>query len=126
MNASTNRGGKRDFFKDVTAGETAAKEIYDYSAEILEGAPRMRHPEELPFAQNDAVGTLPGRAVTFYPMENDKESVRNGVRNDLSIAEVGRIVPAGAGRVDLAGEKLVFTPAAGFDGPVWFSYSLPR
>jgi hypothetical protein len=102
MNASSLGGNTRDFFKDVTAGETAAKDIYDYSKNRLIGSTYMRHPEEMPFARNESVSTGLNVPIQFPVLNNDQASVPNGATNSLlSILETGRVMPIHAGTVEV-------------------------
>ncbi|MGI9240745.1 MAG: Ig-like domain-containing protein, partial [Verrucomicrobiales bacterium] len=122
---SIHQSGQRDFFRDVSAGETAAKDIYDHAYRRLFGAATMRHAEELPFARDDSRTTPVDTPLVFDPLANDETSVLNGDANTLSIAEVSRVYPVDAGTVELVGaSEVLFTPADGFEGFAWFSYSL--
>lgn len=118
-------GGQRDFYRDVSAGETAAKDIYDHSKSRLFGPATLRHAEEFAFARDDSLSTPVDTPLLFNPLSNDDPSVRNGATNSLSIAEVSRVYPPGAGSAELAGETgVLFTPSSGFEGYAWLSYSL--
>ena len=122
---SSHQSGQRDFFRDVSAGETAAKDIYDHSKSRLFGPATMRHAEELPFARDDSRTTQVNTPIMIEPLTNDDPSVPNGAANTLSIAEVSRVYPIDAGTAELSGASaILFTPADGFEGFVWFSYSL--
>jgi len=124
MNSSLRRG-QREFFRDVSAGETAAKDIYDHTKSRLFGPASMRHAEEIPFARDDSLSTPVDTPLLFDPTSNDDTSVLNGATNSLSVAEVSRVYPIGAGVVEAVGDSGVFfTPASGFQGYAWFSYSL--
>lgn len=124
MNSSY-QGGQRDFYRDVSAGETSAKDIYDHSKSRLYGPASLRHAEEIPFARDDSFSTPVDTPLLVNPTANDDASVRNGATNSLSIAEVSRVYPPHAGRAELAGEiGVLFTPTTGFEGYAWFSYSL--
>ena len=125
MNASSLGGNTRDFFRDVTAGETSAKDIYDFARARLLGPAEMRHPEEMPFARNESVSTDINVPVRFPVLENDEASVRNGAINgDLSLVEVGRVMPLHAGTAEVRGDEVLFTPADRFEGFAWFSYTV--
>lgn len=118
-------GGQRDFYRDVSEGETAAKDIYDHSKSRLFGPATLRHAEEFAFAQDDSLTTPADTPLLFTPLTNDDASVRNGATNNLTIAEVSRVYPPGAGSAELAGDTgVLFTPSSGFQGYAWLSYSL--
>ena len=116
----------RDFFRDVSGGETSAKDIYDHARKRLGGSHAMRHPEQIPFANDDRFTTSPNTEILLDPISNDDRSVRNGVKNTtLSIEEVGRVHPLEAGTVKIRSDRLLqFTPAKDYNGIAWFSYSL--
>ncbi len=124
MNATTTSNHNRSFFTDVSAGETAAKDIYDYARVRLLGAATMRHPEEIPFANQDNESTEINIPVTISPLDNDDAQVRNGEANTLALEEVSAVTPHGAGSVEILGNDIRFTPATDFEGTAWFSYSL--
>ncbi len=118
--------GARSFFQDVTTGETAAKDIYDHTSSRIFGAAPMRHPEEIPFANDDDRTTAVNTPITFNPVGNDANVVRNGTPNAvLTLEEVSRVQPLSAGTVAISGaNEVTFTPAAGFQGIAFFSYSI--
>ncbi len=124
MNPSIN--GSRDFFTDVLAGETSAMQIWKHAATRLTGSVALRHAEETPWAVDDTVDTPAGQAVEILPLTNDLRFVRNGLSNaDIKVEEVSRVYPIHAGTaVVLAGDRIRFTPAPGYEGQAWFSYSL--
>ncbi len=125
MNSTAVSDANQDFFTDVTQGETAAKDIYDRSAGRLRDGAGLRHPEEMPFAVNDAVVTNQGEPVFFDPLANDRRSVRNGMFNAaLSVEETSAVLPPGAGTAEATANGVVFRPAEGFAGTAWFSYTL--
>jgi hypothetical protein len=124
MNASSLGGNNRSFFTDVTSGETAAKDIYDHSANQLIGSAVLRNPEQMPFANRDSRTTTVGVPVQFNPIGNDAESVRNGAINTLSLDEVGSVSPIGEGTVEIIGNEVRFVPSEDFTGVTWFSYTL--
>ena len=124
MNASL--VDSRDFFADVSAGETSAMQIYSHAATRLTGSNVMRHAEEIPWAVDDAADTVPGQAIELLPLLNDRSGVRNGIANTvLTIEEVGRVYPIQAGSARVTGpDRVRFEPTPGYEGPAWFSYSL--
>ncbi len=124
MNATSLGGSNRNFFTDVTSGETAAKDIYDYARSRLIGNANMRHPEQIPFANQDSVSTAVDTPVTIAPLSNDDTQVRNGAINALSLEEVSSVTPLDAGSATVLGNEVRFEPAANFQGTAWFSYSL--
>jgi hypothetical protein len=124
MNSTSGNGNNRSFFTEVTAGETSTKDIYDYAKNRLYGSVNMRHPEEIPFANQDSESTLINIPVTFSPLNNDDEQVLNGIANALALEEVGQVTPRDAGIVTILGKDLRFTPATDFEGTAWFSYTL--
>ncbi len=122
---SSHQSGQRDFFRDVSAGETAAKDIYDHAKSRLFGPATMRHAEELPFARDDSITTQVNTPLVIEPLANDDPSVPNGATNTLTIAEVSRVYPIDAGTAESTGaSEILFTPSDGFEGFAWFSYSL--
>lgn len=118
--------GSRDFFVDVTAGETAAKDIYDHSSSRLYGSVSMRHPEQIPFAKDDDRTTGVNTPHVFNPVANDANVVLNGTANSaLTLEEVSVVQPLNAGTVEISGpNQVTFTPASGFQGISHFSYSV--
>ncbi len=124
MNSSSLNGSSRSFFTDVSAGETAAKDIYDHSASRLIGAAALRHPEQIPFANRDSANTAVNTPIRIAPLDNDLASVRNGQENALALEEVSTVLPLDAGEAEIIGEEILFTPRDGFQGTAWFSYSV--
>jgi hypothetical protein len=116
--------GARNFFHQVNGGETSAKQMYNHARHRLRGPAPLRHPEEIPFAENDFVKTDKNETVTLEPMQNDLDSVENGQKNRLSLAELGPVFPIGSGQALLEGGTVTFTPARDFTGIAWFSYTL--
>lgn len=130
MNAEVLANHRRNFFTDVIGkdGETAAKDIYSYLQARLGGAAaRLRHPEEMPFANSDVVETGIGEPVAIRVMSNDADHARHGkVNSVLSIIETSRVLPEGAGvaTVRSDGQGVTFQPSVDFAGTAWFSYTL--
>jgi hypothetical protein len=126
--AQINEGipGTRDFFTDVFAGETSAKQIWDHASSRLTGSVAMRHAEELAWAMDDSVQTPAGVPVEILPLANDRRVVRNGLNNAvIRVEEVSRVYPMHAGTAELiAPDRIRFTPAVGYEGQAWLSYSL--
>ena len=118
--------GTRDFFTDVVAGETSAKQIWDHASSRLTGSAALRHAEEIAWAMDDTVNTPAGVPVDILPLANDRRVVRNGINNAvLRVEEVSRVYPLHAGTAEvIAPDGIRFTPAAGYEGQAWFSYSL--
>ena len=119
-------GSARTFFNDVTTGETAAKDIYDHTRTRIYGPATMRHPEEIPFANDDDRTTDVDEPHVFNPVANDANIVRNGTANSVvTLEEVSRVQPLDAGTVEISGDnEVTFTPAAGWEGLAFFSYSI--
>ena len=124
MNAFDNGGGNRDFFTDVTPGETAAMSIFRHAASRLPGTQSLRHPEQIPFARNDSARTNQGESVSISVLDNDRVQVRNGQPNQLSLEEVSRVYPLEAGSVDIDRRKVVFHASPDFRGTAFFSYTV--
>lgn len=124
MNASSLGGSVRTFFTDVQAGETSAEAIHRYAASRLAGTTLMRDPEQIPFASNDSVSTEINTPVLISPLTNDATSVRNGAENTVTLEEVGSVSPFSAGTLEILENDIRFTPADGYQGPAWFSYSI--
>ncbi|MFT4546735.1 MAG: hypothetical protein ACI9MB_000679, partial [Verrucomicrobiales bacterium] len=116
----------RTFFTDVSTGETAAKDIYDHTRSRIYGPATMRHPEQIPFARDDDRTTEVNTPHTFNPISNDDNVVRNGTANtEVRLEEVSRVQPLDAGAVEISADnEVTFTPAAGWEGMAFFSYSL--
>ncbi|MEM7384204.1 MAG: M12 family metallo-peptidase, partial [Verrucomicrobiota bacterium] len=125
MNATSLDILSRDFFKNVSPGETAAKDIFDRSRSRLPGKATLRHPEEMPFARDDFRQLRKGESLTFDPRENDLTETLNGLTNGaLSVEEISPLIPSEAGSITLTGNHLTFAPAPDYEGPAWFSYTL--
>jgi len=107
---------------------TAAKYVYNYlsgtNLKGLSGPAPLRKADELPFGVGDTVTTALNTPVTFSPLTNDKTSVLGGSVNVLSLVEVGQVFPVAAGKAVVSGNTIIFTPATGFTGRAWFSYTL--
>jgi MAM domain, meprin/A5/mu/Bacterial Ig domain len=123
--------GNENFYADSENGAyTGAKDIYNYmstsgSAETNQyGGGPLRDPAQIPFAIDDTVNTPAGTAVTISPLANDQTSVRFGAVNALGLVEAGSVYPRTAGTVIVEGRSLRFTPAPGFIGQAWFTYTL--
>ena len=50
---------------------------------------------------------------------NDLKQVERGRENNLSLAEVGPVIPRYAGSVAVEDGRAVFTPSSGFFGMAW-------
>ncbi|MEX0325885.1 MAG: immunoglobulin domain-containing protein [Puniceicoccaceae bacterium] len=128
MNPSI-RMGNEDFFTMIEGGSyTAAKDIYNYmgssgKAYVL-GDALLRHPEEIPFGVDDNASTPAGTGVTINPLSNDLVKVNGGSSNTLRLVEVGQVLPKAAGTATVAGNSIEFTPASGFTGQAWFTYTV--
>ena len=85
---------------------------------------RLRHAEQIPFADDDNVTTLPNQPVRFRPMANDDTSVPRGEENEISLVEAGAIFPPDAGEVWVYGDEIEFRPAPGFTNTAWLSYTI--
>ena len=88
----------------------------------------LRNPAEMAYANKDAVTTEVDTAVVIDPLANDdrRTPYSSFYNEDLLIEEVGRVIPNGAGTVEILPNKseLRFTPAAGFQGAAYFNYTL--
>ena len=131
MNASANNS--RDFFRTLSGGtRTSAYAIYNYMSNggastqgrAFPSNRRLRHAEEIPFADDDTISTLPNRPIRFRPMANDDTSVPNGLENTLSLFEVGAVFPPGAGEAWIYGDEIEFRPSPGFRSTAWLSYTI--
>ncbi len=128
MNAS-HISGAESFYKVIpNQSYTAAMDIYNYmsypSRPYVYGPAALRHPEEIPFGVDDSLATAMGTAITFDPLVNDLVNVPYGATNTLSLEEVGQVLPKSAGQASVVNGQIEFTPAAGFSGQAWFSYTL--
>ena len=131
MNPSLKSGDEaEDFFRKVEDKSlTAAKQIYDYmsspSRSFVTGPAPMRNPNEMPFGVDDAINTPVDTPVAFNPLANDLAATPLfGLANNLRLIEVGQVFPKAAGSAVVSGDEIVFTPAMGFAGKVWLSYTL--
>lgn len=119
--------GNEDFFTYVSGQSyTSARDIYNYMANrsYVFGPAPLRHPEEIPFGVDDTLATPAGTALTFNAIANDKASVPNGATNTLRLVEIGQVYPRAAGTASLVDGQIEFTPANGFTGQAWFSYTV--
>ncbi|NWK55282.1 cadherin domain-containing protein [Verrucomicrobiaceae bacterium N1E253] len=100
----------------------------DYDLRTANGTNRLRHPAETAFANDDTVVTAVDTPVTFDPLANDDRATPGSpyYNDHLFVEEVSRIVPPGAGTLDIVnqGKEIQFTPSAGFEGSVYFNYTL--
>jgi len=129
MNGSLSNNNENFFTEnDATGGYTAAMDIYNYmsspSRNRVFGPADLRHPEEMPFGQDDTVLTPVNTILTFDPLANDDTSVLFGAVNLLRLVEVGQVFPRAAGSAEVIGNEIRFTPSFGFTGNVWLSYTL--
>ncbi len=131
MNSSLSNNNE-DFFREreSNAGYTGAMDIYNYMASSstagnhMYGPASLRHPEEIPFALDDAVSTAQDTPVVINPLSNDNPSVMFGAVNSLTVEEVGSVFPASAGSAVATPTSIQFTPAPGYSGQVWFTYTI--
>lgn len=118
---------QRNFFRiaDGTA-VTGAKQISDTMQEpgLTFGSATVRDAAEIPFGTDDFVTTATDTPVALTPLANDFASVPAGAVNTLRLVEVGAVFPRTAGSATLDGAQITFTPAPGFTGVAWFSYTL--
>ncbi|MEI6176099.1 MAG: Ig-like domain-containing protein [Verrucomicrobiota bacterium] len=119
------------FYAQVGTGSpitTAAMYIYNYLSNpnrlSIYGSASLRKADELPFGVGDTVTTALNTPVTFSPLTNDKTSVLGGSVNVISLAEVGQVYPVAAGKAAVSGNNIIFTPATGFMGRAWLTYTL--
>lgn len=128
MNAS-HISGAESFYKVIpNQSYTAAMDIYNYmsypSRPYVYGPAALRHPEEIPFGVDDSLTTAVDSSITFDPLANDLSNVPYGATNTLSLEEVGQVLPKSAGQAHVVDGQIEFTPAPGFSGQAWFSYTL--
>ncbi len=130
MNPSL-RNNDEDFFRQSENGAyTAAMDIYRHMAfdssalNKLYGPASLRHPEEAPFARADAIDTPEDTPVSFDPLENDIHTVPFGQENLLRLVEVASVYPSSAGTAEVDGAQITFTPAVGYTGNAWFTYTI--
>jgi hypothetical protein len=121
--------GNENFFTFVSGQSyTSAKDIYNYMSSPTKpyvfGPALLRHPEEMPFGVDDTVSTPVDTALSFDPLSNDLVAANNGSANTLRLVEVGQVLPKAAGSAQVANGEIFFTPASGFTGQAWFSYTL--
>lgn len=113
------------FSTESVSGEMGAFTIYEDSHTDLTGAVPMRHPKEMPFANDDAVTTPVNTAVAISPLGNDNLATPSGSNNTtLTLLETGYVLPIGAGTVAITGSNILFTPTTGFEGTAWLSYTV--
>ncbi len=132
MNATVSKSSPQESFftKNTGANFTAAKEIYDYMSlpgrSFVAGPAPLRNPDEMPFGVDDTISTEVNTPLTFYPLTNDllSSSTWSQSNTSLSLVEVGQIFPKAAGVASVSGNQITFTPANGFTGNAWFSYTL--
>ncbi len=133
MNPSVSRSSPReDFFTENSTnggGYTAATDIYNYMSSptrsFVFGPAELRNPVEMPFGVDDGVSTAADTPVSFNPLANDLQATPLfGQTNALRLVEVGQVFPKAAGTATMLGNEIMFTPAPGFTGNVWFSYTL--
>ena len=128
MMASLSSSGTntRSFFSlEQTSGETGAFIVYQDSGSKLTGPATYRNPKEMPFANDDTTTTPVNTAVTISPLNNDDLAAAGGSSNTvLTLVETSQVLPVGAGSAAISGSNLIFTPANGFTGTAWFSYTI--
>ena len=128
---SSRIAGNESFFTQSTAGSfTGAKDIHNYMASSSNallnqyGPAPLRDPAQIPFGIDDTVSTPAGTPVLLSPLANDQTSVLLGATNQLRLIETGSVFPLAAGSTRLVGSQIEFTPAPGFTGQAWFTYTL--
>ena len=124
MNASY-QAGQQNFFTFTLSGQTAAQQIYNGSKVDFDGNAPLRHPGEIPFAINDFTRADPDSPITITPLVNDLAIVPGGEFNtSLQLLETGPVFPHGSATLTQDGDSLTLTPAPGYTGLTWFSYTL--
>jgi hypothetical protein len=132
---STLTNNNEDFYREVSEGApssgiTAAMDSYTYMSSDSGalgnqyGPATLRHPEEIPFAIDDAVSTAADTPVVISPLSNDHTSVMFGAVNTLTLVEAGAVYPPSAGTALVNGSNILFTPASGYTGQAWFTYTI--
>lgn len=127
MNATASAARSPSFYTDVSARKTAAMQIYERAADVLPTKIPLRHPEELPFAENDVVRVPPNlSSLHLNLLPNDLHEVRNGQRNEtLTFIEHSALFPSKAGSLSLEEGRLRFTPSPTFtEQTAWFRYAI--
>lgn len=127
MNASF-RSLQSDFHRPVASDPsiTGATQIYNdiQTAARTYGDAPLRNPAEMPFGVDDVIATA-SEAILFDPLANDRAQTLLGMPNSqLSLMEVGVVVPKAAGSARVVGGDIEFIPSAGYVGPAWFTYTL--
>ncbi len=124
MNASY-ISGQQNFFTFTSTGQTAAQQIYNGSKNDFSGTAPLRHPGEIPFAIDDFTTSAPDTPVILTPLDNDLASVPGGEFNtSLTLLETGPVFPVGSATLVQDGNTLTLSPKPGYEGIVWFSYTL--
>ena len=130
MNPSLLFSQPESFFNESEDGSfTAAKQIYDYMSPsnraFVTGPADLRNPDEMPFAVDDFISTPTNTPVTFTPLQNDLQATPLfGITNNLRLVEAGQIFPKAAGSLTILDDEITFSPASGYTGRVWFTYTL--
>ncbi|MCH8475935.1 MAG: DUF2341 domain-containing protein, partial [Opitutales bacterium] len=135
MNGSSGNTA-RDFFRMKTSSSgnstvTGAKRIWDYMSASTTDGPRsygnalLRNPAEMPFANDNKGVTQAGQPLELDVLSNDLTQVMAGAENtQLTIVETGAVFPPQAGTATHSEDRVVFTPAPGFAGVAFFTYTL--
>jgi hypothetical protein len=111
--------------REGSTNRTAAHEMYDWCNPRGTDTGLLRSPYDMPFARHDAQATAVNTPLTFDPRTNDfTKTLARTNDNDLSIEEVSHLLPPAAGSLAFTSGSITFTPANGFQGVAWFSYSL--
>jgi hypothetical protein len=123
---STSGTNTRNFFSiEQDTGDVGAISIYNESRTDVLGTTTMRHPLEMPFANDDSATTAINTPVVISPLANDDlATITGGSNSTLTFIETGGVLPVGAGTIAVAGSDITFTPATGFEGTAWFSYTI--
>ena len=117
---------------DAESPYTVAREIYNYMTTDAAALARqygpgtLRHPDEMPYANYDQKATPVNTPVTIAPLDNDNpKPTSDGAENTvLSLVETGMLYPPHAGDVLIDGDTIIFTPATGFTGQAWLTYTM--
>ncbi len=130
MNSSLS-GNTEDFYTESLNGSyTAAKDISNYmgadpnALSDMYGPATLRDAAEIPFAIDDTMFISGGNSGSLSPLGNDEVMVNFGVTNDIRLVEVGAVFPKAAGSVTINSGDVVFTPANGFTGLAYFTYTI--